>query len=149
MIVTHTHEESRMPRKSRTTRRVRNESSPVDVIVPAETASDVIPDTTSELVEVTQLNDDVPTNHVESSPAESADDHDDAPRGDDKSAERERHVAALLHALRHDETLTSRDKKTIRRTLRDKYDYYISRNRGATSNVVSRILTTATSRNAS
>ena len=54
---------------------------------------------------------------------------------------REREIALLLHALYNDESLTSRDKKTIRRTLRDKYDHYISRERRVNaSNVVNRIL---------
>jgi hypothetical protein len=50
-------------------------------------------------------------------------------------------VQKLLHELYNNESLGSKDKKTIRRTLRDTYDYYISRERkNAGSAVVSRIL---------
>ena len=55
--------------------------------------------------------------------------------------QRERDVARLLHTLYNDESLTSKDKKTIRRTLRDTYNYYISRERKNAGNaVVQRIL---------
>jgi len=55
--------------------------------------------------------------------------------------QRDEAVAKLLHALYNEEGLTSKDKKTIRRTLRDTYDYYISRERKNAGNaVVSRIL---------
>ena len=58
-----------------------------------------------------------------------------------RNDERDRAIALLKHALYNDESLTSRDKKTIRRTLRDTYDYYISRERRVdASNVVNRIL---------
>ena len=54
---------------------------------------------------------------------------------------RDRDIARLLHALYNDESLTSHDKKAIRRTLRDTYNYYISRERKrVTSSIVSRIL---------
>src|SRR4051812_44528461 len=46
-----------------------------------------------------------------------------------RNNERDVHIAKLLHALYNDESLSSHDKKTIRRTLRDTYDYYISRER--------------------
>ena len=58
-----------------------------------------------------------------------------------RNDERETHIAKLLHALYNDESLSSHDKKTIRRTLRDTYDYYISRERRRNaSNVVASIL---------
>lgn len=54
--------------------------------------------------------------------------------------QRTRDIEKLLTALRHDDT-TSRDKKTIRRVLRDKYNYYISQNRtNATNELIDRIL---------
>jgi hypothetical protein len=58
-----------------------------------------------------------------------------------RNNERDVHIAKLLHALYNDESLSSHDKKTIRRTLRDTYDYYISRERRRNaSNVVASIL---------
>jgi hypothetical protein len=55
--------------------------------------------------------------------------------------QRAKDVQKLLHELYNNESLGSKDKKTIRRTLRDTYDYYISRERkNAGSAVVSRIL---------
>lgn len=57
---------------------------------------------------------------------------------------REQHIEALKQELYGNESLTSKDKKTIRRTLRDTYNYYISRERkNAGSAVIARILTPA------
>lgn len=64
---------------------------------------------------------------------------------DDVYASRCREIVRLLHALRNDASMMSRDKKSIRRALRDR-DYYISHveRRASTSRIASIINAPAT-----
>lgn len=57
-----------------------------------------------------------------------------------EQAKREADIAKLLTALRLD-TTTSKEKKVIRRVLRETYNYYISKNRqNVTNELIDKIL---------
>lgn len=117
-----------MSRRNRKSSNVVDVASNVDVVASRVESNDVVVDDTN----VIESN---VTNVV------NAIDALNVVANEQRNDERATHVAKLLHALYNDESLSSHDKKTIRRTLRDTYNYYISRERRRNaSNVVASIL---------